>query len=163
MSIKDDLIKYFGQYFGDGATGTGINPYQGNQQFGQINAQMPTDLTAKFGQLNPQMPAQGMGNFDQINDLQAAISKPISAETAMTDLIAKKDPAEKAKGDFKKQLIANSVKSMGSAPQMAQPQLKIINAQQAFAQMPDATQPQQIQEFKPEQMAMMLRRRNGGL
>ena len=73
------------------------------------------------------------------------------------------DPAEKAKGDFKKQLIANSVKSMSSAPQMAQPQLKIINAQQAFAQMPDATQPQQVQEFKPDQMAMMLRKRYGSV
>lgn len=163
MSIKDDLLKYFSQYFGDGATGTGINPQAGMGQFGQINPQIPTDLTAKFGQLNPAMPAQPMGNFDQITDLQGAIAKPISAETAMTDLIAKKDPAEKAKGDFKKQLIANSVKSMSSAPQMAQPQLKIINAQQAFAQMPDATQPQQVQEFKPEQMAMMLRKRYGSV
>lgn len=162
MSIKDDLIKYFSQFVGDGATGTGVSPQlPTGGQFGQLNPQMPADLTAKFGQLNPQMPAQGMGNFDQINDLQNAITKPISAETAMTDLIAKKDPSEKAKGDFKKQLIVSSMKSMGSAPQIAQPQLKMINAQQAFAQMPDATQPQQIQEFKPEQMAMMLRKRNG--
>jgi hypothetical protein len=63
---------------------------------------------------------------------------------------------------MQKQLIAKSVASMGGQKQQMQPDLKIINAQQAFAQMPDATQPQQIQEFKPEQMAMMLRRRNGG-
>jgi hypothetical protein len=37
----------------------------------------------------------------------------------------------------------------------------MINAQQAFAQMPDATQPQQVQEFQPQQMAMMLRKRHG--
>jgi hypothetical protein len=60
-----------------------------------------------------------------------------------------------------KQIIAKAMGSLRQGRQQAQPDLKMINAQQAFAQMPDATQPQQIQEFQPQQMAMMLRKRHG--
>jgi Mg-chelatase subunit ChlI len=88
--------------------------------------------------------------------------KQIQAETIDAEKALSKVAEKPAYSDMQKQLIAKSVASMGGQKQQMQPDLKIINAQQAFAQMPDATQPQQIQEFKPEQMAMMLRRRNGG-
>jgi hypothetical protein len=144
MSIKDDLIKYFSQ-FQDSSGGYGINPQQ---------------TTAKFGEISPVIPPQGTAGFNQLNTMQNAMSNPIDAQKAL-DLVAKND--NKGAMDMGKQLIAKGLSSMGGGKQMAQPALKIINAQQAFAQMPDATQPQQVQEFKPEQMAMMLRRRNGGL
>jgi hypothetical protein len=143
MSIKDDLIKYFSQ-FQDSSGGYGINPQQ---------------TTAKFGEISPVIPPQGTAGFNQLNTMQNAMSNPIDAQKAL-DLVAKND--NKGAMDMGKQLVAKGLSSMGGGKQMAQPALKIINAQQAFAQMPDATQPQQIQEFKPEQMAMMLRRRNGG-
>jgi hypothetical protein len=144
MSIKDDLIKYFSQ-FQDSSGGYGINPQQ---------------TTAKFGEISPVIPPQGTAGFNQLNTMQNAMSNPIDAQKAL-DLVAKND--NKGAMDMGKQLVAKGLSSMGGGKQMAQPALKIINAQQAFAQMPDATQPQQVQEFKPEQMAMMLRRRNGGL
>ena len=142
MSIKDDLIKYFSQ-FQDSSGGYGINPQQ---------------TTAKFGEISPVIPPQGTAGFNQLNTMQNAMSNPIDAQKAL-DLVAKND--NKGAMDMGKQLIAKGLSSMGGGKQMAQPALKIINAQQAFAQMPDATQPQQVQEFKPEQMAMMLRRRTG--
>jgi AICAR transformylase/IMP cyclohydrolase PurH len=142
MSIKDDLIKYFSQ-FQDSSGGYGINPQQ---------------TTAKFGEISPVIPPQGTAGFNQLNTMQNAMSNPIDAQKAL-DLVAKND--NKGAMDMGKQLVAKGLSSMGGGKQMAQPALKIINAQQAFAQMPDATQPQQVQEFKPEQMAMMLRRRNG--
>jgi hypothetical protein len=141
MSIKDDLIKYFSQ-FQDSSGGYGINPQQ---------------TTAKFGEISPVIPPEGTAGFNQLNTMQNAMSNPIDAQKALTKVAEKP-----AYSDMQKQLIAKSVASMGSQKQQMQPDLKIINAQQAFAQMPDATQPQQVQEFKPEQMAMMLRRRNGG-
>jgi hypothetical protein len=144
MSIKDDLIKYFSQ-FQDSSGGYGINPQQ---------------TTAKFGEISPVIPPQGTAGFNQLNTMQNAMSNPIDAQKAL-DLVAKND--NKGAMDMGKQLVAKGLSSMGGGKQIAQPALKIINAQQAFAQMPDATQPQQVQEFKPEQMAMMLRRRNGGL
>jgi hypothetical protein len=144
MSIKDDLIKYFSQ-FQDSSGGYGINPQQ---------------TTAKFGEISPVIPPQGTAGFNQLNTMQNAMSNPIDAQKAL-DLVAKNE--NKGAMDMGKQLVAKGLSSMGGGKQMAQPALKIINAQQAFAQMPDATQPQQVQEFKPEQMAMMLRRRNGGL
>ena len=144
MSIKDDLIKYFSQ-FQDSSGGYGINPQQ---------------TTDKFGEISPVIPPQGTAGFNQLNTMQNAMSNPIDAQKAL-DLVAKND--NKGAMDMGKQLVAKGLSSMGGGKQMAQPALKIINAQQAFAQMPDATQPQQVQEFKPEQMAMMLRRRNGGL
>jgi hypothetical protein len=144
MSIKDDLIKYFSQ-FQDSSGGYGINPQQ---------------TTAKFGEISPVIPPQGTAGFNQLNTMQNAMSNPIDAQKAL-DIVAKND--NKGAMDMGKQLVAKGLSSMGGGKQMAQPALKIINAQQAFAQMPDATQPQQVQEFKPEQMAMMLRRRNGGL
>jgi len=142
MSIKDDLIKYFSQ-FTDSSGGYGINPQQ---------------TVAKFGELNPVMPPQGTAGFNQLNTMQNAMSNPIDAQKAL-DMVKQNAGAS----DMAKQLVSKAMGSLGGGGrQMAQPELKMINAQQAFAQLPDATQPQQIQEFKPEQMAMMLRRRHGG-
>lgn len=146
MSIKDDLIKYFSQ-FQDSSGGYGINPQQ---------------TTAKFGEISPVIPPQGTAGFNQLNTMQNAMSNPIDAQKAL-ETVSKNYAPSAGVSDMGKQLIAKGLSSMGGGKQMAQPALKIINAQQAFAQMPDATQPQQVQEFKPEQMAMMLRRRNGGL
>lgn len=161
MSIKDDLIKYFSQFTGDtGGFGINANPQ------GQLGTESPLNqlgqMSGNFGKINSQAPQVGVGGFNQLNAVQNAVTNPLSAETAINDLIAKNDKAEKTKSDFKKQIVAGSLKSMGNSGGIpAQPQLKIINAQQAFAQVPDASQPQQVQEFKPEQMAMMLRRKNG--
>jgi len=142
MSIKDDLMKYFSQ-FTDSSGGYGINP------------QAPTG--GQFGQLNPQVPTIGTGGVNQLNTMQNAMSNPIDAEKAMGAM-------QKPVSDMSKQLIAKSIGSMGSMGGRQQPQqapLQMIKSQQAFAQMPDATQPQQVQEFQPQQMAMMLRKRHG--
>ena len=155
MSIKDDLLKYFSQ-FTDSSGGYGLNAKpQGQLGVDSVLGQ-PTQA-GNFGQINPQVMPQGTGGFNQLNTMQNAMSNPIDAEKALGKVADKP-----AYSDMQKQLIAKSIASMGSQKQQMQPDLKIINAQQAFAQMPDATQPQQVQEFKPEQMAMMLRRRNGG-
>lgn len=155
MSIKDDLLKYFSQ-FTDTTGGYGINP----KPQGQLNAQSPLDgqspQPSNFGQLNPQMSPMGTGGINQLDTMQNAMSNPIDAEKALSQVAEKP-----AFSDMQKQLIAKSASSIGGQRMPSQPQLQMINAQKAFAQMPDATQPQQIQEFKPEQMAQMLRRKNG--
>jgi hypothetical protein len=156
MSIKDDLIKYFSQLT-DSSGGYGLNAKPQGKLGVDTDLTQPMQQTGNFGQLNPQVIPQGTGGFNQLNTMQNAMSNPIDAEKALSKVAEKP-----AYSDMQKQLIAKSVASMGGQKQQMQPDLKIINAQQAFAQMPDATQPQQIQEFKPEQMAMMLRRRNGG-
>lgn len=157
MSIKDELIKYFSQLQSGGGSEFGINA----KPQGQLGVDTVLDQlrqkAGNFGQINPQLPAIGGAGFNQLNTLTNSMSNPIDAEKSLGD-IAKKP----AFNDMQKQLIAKSIGSMGGQQKQMQPDLKIINAQQAFAQMPDATQPQQVQEFKPEQMAMMLRRRNGG-
>jgi hypothetical protein len=161
MSIKDELLKYFSQ-FQDSTGGYGINP----KPQGQLNAQSPLgpqadltppDQTSNFGQLNPNIKPLGTGGMNQLDTMQNAMSNPIDAEKALGQVAEKP-----AYSDMQKQLIAKSIGSMGSQRMPSQPQLQMINAQKAFAQMPDATQPQQIQEFQPQQMAMMLRRKHGG-
>lgn len=141
MSIKDDLMKYFSQ-FTDSSGGYGINP------------QAPTG--GQFGQLNPQVPSIGTGGMNQLNTMQNAMSNPIDAQKAMGQM-------QKPMSDMGKQLIAKSIGSMGSmgggAKQVAQNPLQMIQAQRAFAQ--DATQPQQLQDLQPQQMAMMLRKKHG--
>lgn len=140
MSIKDDLLKYFSQ-FTDTSGGYGINP------------QAPTG--GQFGQLNAQMQPIGSGGFNQLNTMTNAMSNPIDAQKAMGAIA---NPAAK---DMGKQLIAKAMGgmgSMGARPQQQAP-LQMIQAQRPFAQ--DATQPQQIQEFQPQQMAMMLRKKHG--
>lgn len=161
MSIKDELLKYFSQ-FQDSTGGYGINP----QPQGQLNAQSPLgpqadltppDKTSNFGQLNPNIKPLGTGGVNQLDTMQNAMSNPIDAQKALGHVADKP-----AYSDMQKQLIAKSIGSMGSQRMPSQPQLQMINAQKAFAQMPDATQSQQIQEFQPQQMAMMLRRKHGG-
>lgn len=115
---------------------------------------------SSFGQLNPQAMPMGSGGVNQLNTMTDAMSNPIDA-TKSLNAVARNPMPNAAASDMGKQLIAKAMGSLGQGRQQAQPDLKMINAQQAFAQMPDATQPQQIQEFKPEQMAMMLRKRHG--
>jgi hypothetical protein len=157
MSIKDDLIKYFAQ-FQDNTGGYGMNP---QVQPNTPNPLAPQDQTVnKFGQLNPNITPMGTGGVNQLNTMTDSMSNPIDATKSLAAVAQNPTPNSPA-SDMGKQLIAKSMSSMGTGRQMAQPPLQMINAQQAFAQLPDATQPQQVQEFQPQQMAMMLRKKHG--
>jgi len=161
MSIKDELLKYFSQ-FQDSTGGYGINPQPQGQPNSQNPLSPPDQTASNYGKLNPQINPMGTGGINQLDTIQNAMFNPIDASKAFQPL-AQNPTKTEGISDMGKQLIAKGMSSLGGGKQMAQPALKIINAQQAFAQMPDATQPQQVQEFKPEQMAMMLRRKHGGL
>jgi hypothetical protein len=160
MNIKDELIKYFSQLQSGGGNEFGINA-KPKGQLGISAALGQATQTDNFGQLNPQMQPIGSGGVNQLNTMTDAMSNPIDAQVALKTIVDKQDPSKKASEDMQKKLIASSMSTLGNARQQAQPPLQMINAQQAFAQMPDATQPQQVKEFKPEQMAMMLRKRYG--
>ena len=160
MNIKDELIKYFSQLQSGGGNEFGINAKPKSQLGIGAALGQPTQ-TDNFGQLNPQMQPIGSGGVNQLNTMTDAMSNPIDAQVALKTIVDKQDPSKKASEDMQKKLIASSMSTLGNARQQAQPPLQMINAQQAFAQMPDATQPQQVKEFKPEQMAMMLRKRYG--
>lgn len=165
MTIREDLMKYFSQ-FQDGNNGYGIKIPTSQDQFNQLNMaipQPPQGLESNnFGQLNPKVLPMGSGGVNQLNTMTDAMSNPIDASKALTnaaqDIVFTKSPDE-----LQKQLITKSIASISNSRPISQQPLKIINAQQAFAQLPDATQPQQVQEFKPDQMAMMLRKRYGSL
>jgi hypothetical protein len=159
MSIKDDLMKYFSQFIGNDASGFGVNPKPQTQLGIDSVLGQPTE-TGSFGKINPQVMPMGSGGVNQLSTMTDAMSNPIDAAKSFQPL-AQNPTSNTAASDMGKQLIAKAMGSFGQGRQQAQPDLKMINAQQAFAQMPDATQPQQIQEFKPEQMAMMLRKRHG--
>jgi hypothetical protein len=160
MSIKDELIKYFSQLTGNDTGGYGLNAKpQGQLGVDSVLGQ-PTQ-TGNFGQINPQMPPMGSGGVNQLSTMTDAMSNPIDAQSSLKAIVDKQDPSKKASEDMQKKLIASSMSTLGNTRQQAQPPLQMINAQQAFAQMPDATQPQQVQEFQPQQMAMMLRKRHG--
>jgi hypothetical protein len=161
MTIKDELLKYFSQFTGD-TGGYGLNAKPQEQLGVDSVLGQPAPQANNFGQINPQMQPMGTGGVNQLSTLTDSMSNPIDA-TKSLNAVAQNPTPNSAASDMSKQLIAKSMGSMGSGRQMAQPQLQMINAQQAFAQMPDATQPQQIQEFKPEQMAQMLRKRHGSV
>jgi hypothetical protein len=162
MSIKDELLKYFSQLQSGGGSDYGINAKpQGQLGVDSVLGQ-PTQA-GNFGQINPQMQPMGSGGVNQLNTMNDAMSNPIDASKSLQAVTAANAP-NKGAADMGKQLIAKSMGSMGGGGGMvAQPQLRMINAQQAFAQMPDATQPQQVQEFQPQQMAQMLRKRYGSV
>jgi hypothetical protein len=160
MNIKDELIKYFSQLQSGGGSDFGINAKPKGQLGIDSVLGQPTQ-EGNFGQLNPQVQPIGSGGVNQLNTITDAMSNPIDAQAALKTIVDKKDPSKKASEDMQKKLVASSMSTLGNTRQQAQPPLQMINAQQAFAQMPDATQPQQVQEFKPEQMAMMLRKRYG--
>jgi len=158
MSIKDDLMKYFSQFIGSDTSGFGVNPKPQTQLGIDSVLGQPTEA-GSFGKINPQVMPMGSGGVNQLSTMTDAMSNPIDAAKSFQPLV--KNPSNTAASDMGKQLIAKAMGSLGQGRQQAQPDLKMINAQQAFAQIPDATQPQQIQEFQPQQMAMMLRKRHG--
>jgi len=160
MSIKDELLKYFSQLQSGGGSEFGLNAKPQGQLGVESALGQPTQA-GNFGQINPQMPPLGSGGVNQLSTMTDAMSNPIDAAKSLDTVAAANAPTKGAAADMGKQLIAKSMGSMGGGGMPAQQPLKMINAQQAFAQMPDATQPQQVQEFQPQQMAQMLRKRYG--
>lgn len=160
MSIKDELLKYFSQLQSGGGSEFGLNAKPQGQLGVESALGQPTQA-GNFGQINPQMPPLGSGGVNQLSTMTDAMSNPIDAQASLKAIVDKQDPSKKASEDMQKKLIASSMSTLGNTRQQAQPPLQMINAQQAFAQMPDATQPQQVQEFQPQQMAQMLRKRYG--